>query len=389
MFFMKRQKLTSNAGCLESEDSMNKVSIFSASIGNGHNEASKALQEQFLLHDDIVTVVDTFQSIHPLLHKLFLDSYLNMLRLTPRLWGKLYEYGEAYSWFLLMDRLGSLFSEQLYSLILTHQTTVMISTHPFVTAFLARLKKKKRLDIPLYTVITDFHLHPAYLRPEIDGYFTASPQFELFAKRYKVPLDKFFYTGIPIKAVPDITLPRWRLRTDLNVQPHEKTVLITGGGLGLGNYFEILKTLDILENPIQLLIMTGMNTKLNHKLRNYQGKHHIHVIPFTEQFTSYLRASDIVISKAGGLTMCEALACETPIIIYKPLPGHEEQNAEILIGLGTAVKAKRKDHLLNQLKQMLNNERFYDGMVNRTKLLKQPAAAKNIVSIIQKSEKRK
>lgn len=367
---------------------MSQISIFSASIGNGHNEASNALQEQFQLHGDSVTVVDTFKSIHPLLHKLFLDTYLNMLRLTPRLWGKLYEYGEAYSWFLLMDYLGAFVSEQLYSTIRKQRTTVMISTHPFVTAFLAKLKRKKRLDIPLYTVITDFHLHPAYLRPEIDAYFTASPYYDRFAKIYKVPLEKFYYTGIPIKAIPNVCVPRWKIRTDLQVDPYEKTVLITGGGLGLGNYVEILRTLDHLKKPIQVLIMTGMNTTLNRKLRNYQGKHRIHVIPFTKQFTAYLRASDIVISKAGGLTMSEALACETPIIIYKPVPGHEEQNAEILMELGTALKAEKKEQLVVLLEQMLNNPLLYEQMVKRTKCVKQPAAAVNIVSCIHELERR-
>ncbi len=114
---------------------MSEITIFSASIGNGHNEASQALKEQLELRGEKVTIVDTFYSIHPLLHKLFLELYLHMLKLTPRLWGRLYTYSADYSWFMLMDQLGGLFCRQLHAMIVDQRTSVMISTHPFVTAF--------------------------------------------------------------------------------------------------------------------------------------------------------------------------------------------------------------------------------------------------------------
>nr|WP_085449811.1 hypothetical protein [Halalkalibacter krulwichiae] len=65
---------------------MSQITIFSASIGNGHNEASKALKEQLELEGESVQIIDTFQSIHPLLHKTFLELYLKMIEKTPRLW---------------------------------------------------------------------------------------------------------------------------------------------------------------------------------------------------------------------------------------------------------------------------------------------------------------
>ncbi|WP_227936829.1 MGDG synthase family glycosyltransferase [Alkalihalobacillus deserti] len=368
---------------------MSQITIFSASIGNGHNEASKALKEQLELQGETVHIVDTFQSIHPFLHKTFLEFYLKMIEKTPRLWGRLYRYSEEYSWFLIMDQLGTFFCEKLNSIINKQRTNIMISTHPFVTAFLAKLKKKKHLNIPLYTVITDLYLHPAYARPEIDGYFTASPHIDQFANENNIPLNQMFYTGIPIKAIPDVDIPRWKIRNDLKLQPDEKTVLITGGGLGLGKYVDILRSIEQLDCRIQVLCMTGTNKDLDDQIKAFPSKHRVHVISYTDHFTDYLRASDVLLSKAGGLTMAEALACETPILIYQPVPGHEEDNADFLMEFGTAVKAELLEDVRSLLEKLLFNEEYYQGLVNNARILKKPNAAKHIAYLIKKLESTK
>ncbi|WP_100404859.1 MGDG synthase family glycosyltransferase [Bacillus solitudinis] len=365
---------------------MSHISIFSASIGNGHNEASSALKEQFELQGFDVSIIDTFYSIHPFLHKLFLEGYLNMLRFTPRLWGKLYKYSGKYSWFLLMDQLGSVFSEQLYQMIERNQTTMMISTHPFVTGFLVALKKKKKLSIPLYTVITDLGLHPAYARPEIDGYFTASPEIEEFAKKHNIPIQQCFCTGIPIKAVPDTTIPRQQLREELQLSPSVKTVVITGGGLGLSKYVEIINQLEQLKEPIQVICMTGTNRKIGQQIDRVKSKHCIRVIPYTEHFTRYIRASDVIISKPGGLTMSEALACETPVIICDSVPGHEEENADFLEKCGTAVKVEFAKEMVDVLDRIFDDKVYYASLVSNAKKLKKPDAAQRIIQAIDMLE---
>ncbi|GAE25286.1 diglucosyldiacylglycerol synthase [Halalkalibacter wakoensis JCM 9140] len=363
---------------------MSHITIFSASIGNGHNEASKALKDQFELQGETVTIVDTFQSIHPLLHKAFLELYLRMIEKTPKLWGRLYRYSEEYSWFLVLDQLGTFFCEKLHSIIHKNRTNVMISTHPFVTAFLAKLKKKKNLSLPLYTVITDLYLHPAYVRPEIDGYFTACPKIDHFASEHNLSLNQLFCTGIPIKEIPDVNVPRWKLRNDLELQSDEKTVLVSGGGLGLGKYEDILASLEKVKQPIQILCMIGMNKELERKIKTLTSKHRVHVIGYTDEFTKYLRASDLVISKAGGLTVSEALACETPLLIYEPVPGHEEDNAQFLLDCQSAFKAEQIEEIAHHTENILFNHAVYDQLVQNARKLKKPDAAKQIAYAIKR-----
>ncbi|MDV2685054.1 glycosyltransferase [Alkalihalophilus lindianensis] len=361
---------------------MSHITIFSASIGSGHNEASKALKKQLETKGHSVTIVDTFYAIHPLLHKVFFVLYLSMIKRAPNLWGRLYKYGADYSWFLIMDKLGGFFCDKLYSIISEQNTNIMVSTHPFVTAFLSNLKKKHCLHIPLYTVITDLDLHPGYIRPEIDAYFTGAPNYEVFAKEYNVPCAKFHFTGIPIKTVPDPLLSRYQVRERLGLVPNEKTVLLTGGGLGLGKYVEIIKSLEGLNSPVQLVCMTGVNKKITRKVKSIVSKHRIHVLEFTDHFIDYLRASDVILSKAGGLTMSEALACETPILVYKPVPGHEENNATILTEMGTAIKADKLSDIIVLLERLLFDHSFYKSLVQNAKKTKTPHAASHIANVI-------
>ncbi|WP_026700803.1 MGDG synthase family glycosyltransferase [Salibacterium aidingense] len=362
----------------------NQPLIFSASIGHGHNQAAKALQHEFNNQGFYPEMVDTFHVISPNLHQFMLSSYILLLKLSPFLWRKFYFYAEEHRLFLLFDRFGSFFVERLYSIINKQDCPFMISTHPFVTAFLSRVKQVKQLDIPLYTVITDFVLHPAYIRQEIDGYFTASPQVDEFASLYNIPSQLFYSTGIPISNNDCLQISKWRARYNLGLDQGKKILLIAGGGIGLTNYVHVIQALEHLQEDIQILCMVGHNQSAKHRIVQQKSKHTVKVIGFTDQFLLYLKASDGIVSKAGGLTMAEALACETPIIIFRPVPGHEEKNAEYLTKAGAALKVNQYAKLSGVLEKVLYRKAFYTKLQYQAQMLKKPNAASEIVEQILK-----
>jgi len=356
--------------------------IFSASIGNGHNQVAKALQESFENQGLSPERIDTFQAIHPHLHTFILQSYLNLLKVTPFIWRGMYRTSEKYPLFLLLDRFGALFVNHLYTLIDNDRCPFVISTHPFVTAFLCKMKQTKKIDFPLYTVITDFVLHPAYVRAEIDGYFTASHNITEFATAHSVSTDRFYTTGIPILQDPYDKQSKEETRKELGLNTNMKTLLIAGGGMGLTNYVNVLRAIEYMKEPIQVLCMIGHNDRALKRIQRHYTKHSVKTIAFTDQFLSYLRASDAVISKAGGVTMAEALACEIPIIIYRSVPGHEEHNADYLTSHGAAVSVNDGDELLKVLEKVLYDRSFYESLEMNASLLKKPDASNHIVETI-------
>ncbi|GAE28934.1 MGDG synthase family glycosyltransferase [Alkalihalobacillus hemicellulosilyticus] len=356
--------------------------IFSASIGHGHNQAAMALQHELQKQGFQPKIIDTFYAISPVLHSCMLKSYLHLLKKKPLIWQNIYFRAEKVPLYLYLDRFAMLFIRQLHHIVKHSSCSFMISTHPFVTAFLARLKKQRKLNIPFYTVITDFVLHPAYIRPEIDAYFTMDPNVSEFAKRHNLKEDLFFTTGIPIKSHVSLNQSKYDSRKRLGICENRKVLLIAGGGMGLTNYTEAITSLNGLDEPIQLLCMIGHNRRIKKEIEVIESKHEINVIEFTDDFLLYLKASDAIFSKAGGLTMAESLACETPIIIYNPVPGHEEQNAEFLINVGAAKKANSTQDIPAILKHVLYENEFSMEMRNSARKWKQPNAANDVVERI-------
>lgn len=356
--------------------------IFSASIGYGHHQAAKALQEELGRRGCPSDIVDTFRAIHPELHWVVLNSYIQILKVTPSIWRKVYFAAEEYPLFLVLDRMGSLFADHLYSLIKDGSCPFIISTHPFVTAFLAALKVKKKADLPFYTVITDFVLHPGYVRKEIDGYFTASNDTEAFAAAHQLSAALFFTTGIPIIKKQEMHISKRDARHKLKLPESQKIVIIAGGGMGLAKYAAVLSALEHLSEPAHILCMTGINEKAKRKVSHLESKHRITAVEFTNQFLLYLKAGDVLISKAGGVTMAEALACEIPTVIFGSVPGHEEQNADYLISEGAAVGAGRHADIPDAIEKILYQTVHGVSLQQRALMLKRPDAAAHIVDRI-------
>lgn len=363
--------------------------IFYASIGQGHKQAAIALSHELTLQGYRPKLIDAFFTISPILHNCLLKSYLRLLKFSPNLWRQLYFKAERHSLFYCIDHLGAFFIERLYQLIAEERPPFIISTHSFVTPFLTMMKKKKQLQIPLYTVITDFVMHPAYLREGIDRYFTQDPNCHEFAKKYQYPEEAFIPTGIPVPLAKLKEFSKNKLRNELNIPLAKKVIIIAGGGIGLANYVSIIEQLEKISEPLVLLCMTGHNQKAYQKLSVTTSRHDLRVIPFTDQFLAYLRASDAVISKSGGLTMAESLICETPIIIFQPVPGHEEHNAKFLENYGAAICVKHLHELENCTASVLNDAKLRTKMKMAAKLLKRPLAAKHIVENILNIEQRR
>lgn len=358
------------------------ILIFSASIGNGHNQAAEALSEELEKIGYKCEVIDTLQFINPVFHKMILDGYLKILKFFPNIWRKLYNHTEKHPWYMIMDNFGTIFCNKLYSKINESKCISLISVHPFSTAILSKMKNIKKVHIPLYSVITDFVLHPAYFRNEVDGYFTASDQLDYYSSRYNVPLSKIHSTGIPIRSIPSLMKSKLAIKHELNLDDKKKTILITGGAIGLTKFTRVLKALNILESDLQIICLTGHNKKATKEIDKVESKHKIVSIGFTNRFTDYLRASDVIISKAGGLTMAESLACETPIIIYQPVPGHEEHNTQYLLKYGAALTVEFYNDIPVVLEKLLFNENFYNSMLFNIQKIQKPYAAAEIINKI-------
>ncbi len=364
-----------------------KPLIFSGAIGKGHDQAARALKDELYQRGYEADIVNIFHTIHPFFFRSVLGSYISALTVTPKLWGKAYYFTQEYQFYKLFDHLGTLFQKHYLSLIEEHNCPFIVTTYYFATAFLAKLKEINKINIPVYNVITDLALHPIFIRENVDAIFTGAHNLEYYADLYNIPIEKFHHTGIPIRENEAIGQPKAKIREELDLAPDQKIILISGGGLGLTDYDKVVEVLAQFPERLQILCMTAHNERALKKLANVETHHNVKAFGFIDDFTKYLAASDAVISKGGSVTLSEALACEVPLIIYNPVPGHEEENAKFLIDQGAAIKAEMTESLPLLLERVLYEEKYYEVLKQNAQRLKRPDAAKDCVSIILSMQK--
>jgi processive 1,2-diacylglycerol beta-glucosyltransferase len=89
-----------------------------------------------------------------------------------------------------------------------------------------------------------------------------------------------------------------------------------------------------------------------------------------------------MISKAGGLTSSECLARALPLVVYSPIPGQEERNADYLMERGAAVKAATMDLLEYRVRELLEDPPRLARMKESAALIARPQAGRDIVSTV-------
>ncbi|KGA97334.1 hypothetical protein AJ85_02895 [Alkalihalobacillus alcalophilus ATCC 27647 = CGMCC 1.3604] len=354
--------------------------IFSASIGQGHQQAALSLQKELMRSSSYKPeIIDIFKWIHPMLHFGIRSSYLWMLKKKPQMWGRFYSRLNRFNFFerKAMKWLAS----QLEQFISKREVPFVISTHPLATWLLSIAKEEGRKRFPLFSVITDFRFHPAYISEQVDGYFTIDETADLVLRQLGLNNQRVFQTGIPFPCSPS-SYDQKTLREQFEINCEQPAIMLASGSDGLMDFLTIIDNLEELPLEVTVLCMVGHNQTMMKKLQTKKSKHRILIRPFTSLFLEYIQSCDLIVTKAGGLTVSEALACETPIVLYEPIVGHEEENALILEKWGAALFAKDSSELIKDIYSVIANQETRNELLTRARKYRKPEAAKEITTHI-------
>ncbi|KAB2332137.1 galactosyldiacylglycerol synthase [Cytobacillus depressus] len=325
-----------------------KVLILSEAIGDGHTKAAEGLMQGIShLAPSIQTqILEVGQTLHPLTSKLLVNSYLKMISLSPSIWRKLYQYKQNQP---LSDWKKSviyqLFHRRIEVIIEQEKPHLVICTHPFTSSSLSRLKRLGH-TFTLCTVITDFHVHGAWVHSEVDIYLVSSEDISTQLMQMGIPENRLIATGLPISSNFWLRKNKQEIRKKLKLK-NMPSVLVMGGGLGLGGIQQLANELIKWKEKIQVIICTGRNEKLRRTLLKNKMVHHphVHIIGFVEHIDEWMIAADLLITKPGGLTCYEALSKGLPLYIYQPIPGHEEGNCDYLVKNRLAIQIDGLNHI--------------------------------------------
>ncbi|MFZ5642398.1 MAG: MGDG synthase family glycosyltransferase [Bacillota bacterium] len=362
-----------------------KILILSASAGIGHTRAAEALKSAFIMEKPgcEVTILDTFKYANPFFEKLILGTYMEMLRLAPSLYGYLYsssEKGRPLSGFAkeAFNRLLSRFSSsRLLELIDRMSPEAVICTHPFTIGVLAEIRKSRGFNYFTVGVITDLTIHPYMVFPEVDLYLVGTEDLKEDLKGFGIQPDKIHATGIPIDPVFGKPADRKSVLESYSLDDRLTTILVMGGGLGLGPLADSVKELGNSANHCQVIVVTGKNTRLKEKLERITPdlKNPVRVLGYVNNIHQLMASSNLMVGKAGGLSCSEALSYGLPIFLVEPLPGQEQRNSSYLASTGAAVALPGVGDLGNTIAKYLENPGRMKAMSDAAALLGRPDSA--------------
>ncbi|MCQ1531000.1 MGDG synthase family glycosyltransferase [Lutispora saccharofermentans] len=366
------------------------ILIFSVSIGNGHDQVAHTIRNEFISADpeNSVKIINTISLISPLLDKVILDSYLNILKFYPKAWGKIYEKTNKLDPIIDINEIANkLVTVWFKKPTVNFEPDVIFCTHSFPASIISNLKEKKIINCPLITIITDYNIHSSYINDHTDYYVVPHESLVYAMKDFGVPSNKVLPFGIPIRREFSFTIDRKKLIEDLKLAD-KKTILVMGGGLGLGSINRIVKELDKKLSNIQIIAVAGRNERLEVKLKNLDTKNHLVVYGFASNMHELIEVSDLVITKPGGVTTAEVLSREKPLIIFSPIPGQESDNAEFLLNSGVAATSSDVMKIPPLINQILNHEVRIESMKKLSACLKKPYSAADIVNFVTKTYKK-
>jgi processive 1,2-diacylglycerol beta-glucosyltransferase len=229
----------------------------------------------------------------------------------------------------------------------------------------------------LACVITDFEAHALWISPHVDQYFVATERTQSSLVARGVYKNKILVTGIPIHPKFQAKISSKDARRKLALRDDLPAVLVLGGGFGMGPIAETMQQLDLYPGPLQILVVAGRNEKLRKSLAAKSWKQPVRFMGFVDNMQELLAASDMVVSKPGGLTSSEALAMGCPMLIFNPIPGQESANSDFLLENGAAVKVNRVQDIVPAITGVFSGSRLQQ-LKRNAKMLGQPQAARDI-----------
>jgi len=338
-----------------------KVLIVYVSAVSGHRQAARAIKQAFEEKYPWVNIKEEnlFRHGNPFVTCSLDSLYYTLIKITPWFWNVIWDSREVYILtYLLRNILYRMNYHRFYrEVIKPFGPDVVICTHSLSCAICSVIKHDKKMDFLLVAVPTDFHLNPYWFYENVDLYFLPQSESKLQCLKRGIPSHKLWVTGIPISLQFSEEKNKNYLRKKWRVDDGLFTVLVMGGGQGLGAIEEVVSVLSNSQLPLQIMVVTGTNRKLKKNLERLSSKLNFpfRVYGYVREIDELMEISDLLITKPGGLTTAEALSKALPMIVVDSIAGQERKNKEFLLKRGLAFELNGSENLISLIKNFIEN----------------------------------
>ena len=248
---------------------MKKILVIYATAGIGHKKASLAVKQaidEIAPKDAEVTIIDSLDHTSPFFKWSYLESYLLMVGKLPVFWGLMYYFTDNRFVNMIVSKLRRLnnwiASGKFRMYLIDSKPDVIVSTHFFASEVISAMKKDGELNSRLITVVTDYRLHSWWVNSGTDVYIVGSVEAKKDLLRWGTDGSKVKVIGIPVEPAFTKPLDKEAIANRLGLKKGVPVILVLGGGFGVGPILEIVKTIEGIAAPMQILAICGHNESL-------------------------------------------------------------------------------------------------------------------------------
>ena len=368
-----------------------KILIISSDTGGGHRSAAAALVEgleRFWHGESIaVRIMKAVEESHHITEKLV--GIYNWILRHKQGWMK-YLY-----WVVnrIRPETREFFHKRCIGYLRDHFEKwcphIVVSVHPLTQHIFGRVLRELNLtsQIPLVTVVTDpcYGFWKGWACDDVSLYLVANEDAKRQLLDYGVSEEKIKISGLPLHpkfCEVDETVAQ-NARKAYGLDPDKFTVFVNAGWIGGGNIPAIFKELVRGELDVQAIFLAGKNEELRKEAEEIakHAKFPVKVIGYSDEIEKLMQSANVMISKLGGLTTFEALACRLPIIAdgtTAPMP-QEAGTVELISKRGAGILLKRSIDIVPTIKSLIGNSRRYRDMKAATATLATPNATELII----------
>ena len=370
---------------------MKKVLILTVTAGNGHNSAANAVKEECEKNGAKVLVVDLLHEFCSSKTYIWIQEkgYPLACQYLPGLFNLFFRCFQKanpkkYYKSPVQRDLISMY-DKLLKLIYEFKPDAIFASHFYPCIMISNLRKIYPLPAKTYSFIFDYAVCPFweaatgidYLLIPNEKYFNIMIE-KGFKKEQLLPY------GLTVNEKFSLQLDKTTAREMLGLDKDKFTIFVMfGGGFWSGNY-KIVKNLlkNLKDKEVQIVVANGRDEKGKNKIDNLNVPQTINLYNwgFCKNVDVIMSASDILIGKAGGVSVTEALNKRLPLLCCKKLPEQEKINVKMLVKEGAGKQYKNNKMMIEILSDLINNPNKLENMRANIDRIRRPSATKNVVN---------
>jgi processive 1,2-diacylglycerol beta-glucosyltransferase len=376
---------------------MKKILCVMSDVGGGHRAAANAVHEALIKSykssDFSFKMVDLYLKGSKF-SNFSLKSYPFMTKYFPWIYNRFYDFNNLkIGWDIIYNLfIKPSMIKKVKKLILEEKPDVILSTYAMCNRItFDALEELKLLDeiFTMALVLDLFLIHRTWAEPRADISFVSNEATKKAIIKYGVPEERIFMSSFPINPAFEYPVDKDKLRKEFGFSDKKFTVIIMGGGDGMGGVYRIAKTLHEDNLDVQTIFIAGRDQELFQKIKEIESKSDYPwaVFSFTDRIPELMSISDILISKPGPATIWEAVSKELPIIISAKMPRQEQPNVDFVLDSGFGYIEKRPKQIIDILKRLVNNEQELRELKENTKKLKKTTSAYALAKYLMEGKK--